>query len=134
MRTPPVPNSLRSLHVVRTSVNGASAGAFEFCLRYVRTDPYAVWMTFDGTDMCCARDLLLDALEGGAAGDGDIRIHCDEAYTHIELPQLGCRVTVHVPRAAADRFAVGTLDVVARGEESQHMDVDAAIAGIVSPA
>ena len=112
--------------VASSCVDDVSAGVFAFRLRYLRTDPYAIWMSFEGMDLRCARDLPVDALEGGRCGEGDVAIRDDEDVVYFELPFLGGRVTVHVARDEAGIFIAKSNQLVPLGDDLCHLAVDSA--------
>ncbi|MGG2459911.1 SsgA family sporulation/cell division regulator [Streptomyces sp. RGM 3693] len=111
-------------------------------LRYQRTDPLAVRMTFppeislDGAavDWAFARDLLAEGLRG-AAGRGDVRVrpsgpdrtvmefHADEGIAMVQLRTEDVR-----------RFLARSYEAVPDGREHEHLGVDRGLAELFGTA
>lgn len=127
-------HEVRNISVSNAYVDGDSAGPVAIQLRYASADPFALSVTVLGVDWCCARDLLLGALAGIPSGVGDVRIHCDADYAYFDMASPVGRVVASIGRSDAESFAAATLDLVPRGEESDQIDLDVEIAGILTSA
>ena len=102
-------------------------------LFYSADDPYAIRMAFHvGTDepveWIFARDLLAVGLEG-PAGEGDVRVwpgtdHGRELL-NIALSSPFGEAHFEAPRSSLAAFLGRTYEVIAPGDESDHIDVDA---------
>ncbi|MEU6641286.1 SsgA family sporulation/cell division regulator [Saccharomonospora sp. NPDC046836] len=77
-----------------------------------------------------ARELLLTGLTE-PAGIGDIRIRpdlaTDENFLVLELESPDGYAVVEIHRDEVRRFAETTVEIVAAGTESEHLDLDALI-------
>jgi Streptomyces sporulation and cell division protein, SsgA len=102
-------------------------------LYYSADDPYAIRMAFHvGTDepveWIFARDLLAVGLEG-PAGEGDVHVwpgtdHGRELL-NIALSSPFGEAHFEAPRSSLAAFLGRTYEVIAPGDESDHIDVDA---------
>lgn len=106
-------------------------------LRYEPSDPYAVHVRFhpDGpgtepVNWTFARDLLVTGIDE-AAGIGDVRVwpwttpRGDVVALALSSPDGNA--LFEVPRGVLVRFLRRTFAVVARGRESQYLDIDGAL-------
>lgn len=114
----------------------STAGAW---LHYSPSDPYAVTITFivgeSEVGWTFDRDLLLEGLHE-PAGLGDVHLRpcldCEgRTVVVIELHSPHGAALVEAPASDLHRFAGRMTTLVRPGAESQHMDVDAAIAAIL---
>ncbi|MGW0994466.1 SsgA family sporulation/cell division regulator [Streptomyces sp. NPDC002520] len=111
-------------------------------LRYDRSDPFAVRMTFpapstlEGVDVCWtfSRELLTAGLHD-EAGDGDVRVRpygYDRTVLEFHAPE-GTAI-VHVRSGEIRRFLEATRDLVPAGMEHLHMDLDHDLAELMRDA
>lgn len=121
---------IRKSYLAQVHIDGRFAGPLAIQLSYTRADPFALWITFQADDWCCARDLLTAALSGIPSGEGDVHIHCHDAYAYIELASPDGRAVLRIARDEAANFAAAALELVPSGTETHHVDVDAAVAEI----
>ena len=138
MRSPqPVPVQVEvSLSLVVPEGNALPVQA---SLRYDPADPYAVHVVFHGgahdsgaeVSWSFARQLLLDGLQE-PAGMGDVRVWpwVGDAGPAIALALSSPdgHALFAVPREALSAFVARTYEQVPNGTESEHLDVDAALA------
>lgn len=106
-------------------------------LRYDRSDPVAVHLLLgvDETEpvvWCVARDLLAAGLDE-PAGVGDVRVWPtpDGGFVAVALSSPEGRCLFQVRRSALVWFLNRTYRMVRRGAESEHLDVDTAIAALL---
>ncbi len=110
-------------------------------LRYDPADPYAVHVLFhpdgvtvDPVGWSFARDLLVAGLSE-ATGIGDVRVWPWSTprgdLVALALSSPDGNALFEVSRSVLVRFLRRTFAVVPRGEESQYLDVDAAIARLL---
>lgn len=115
---------------------GALVGAE---LRYDAADPYVVAVTLHdelGTSYEVARTLLTQAITG-AAGTGDARAWpvVDEHGRSLVVLHLRAdddEVVLELLTTELDRFLGRTRALVPLGTESEHVDVDAVVAQLLS--
>ena len=108
-------------------------------LRYAADDPYAVLVTLHdevGTSHEVARTLLAQAITG-ATGTGDVRAWpmVDEhgrSLVVLHLRNSDREVVLELLTTQLDRFLGRTLALVPCGTESEHVDVDAVVAQLLS--
>jgi hypothetical protein len=111
-------------------------------LRYEQADPFAVRMTFpapatlEGVDVCWtfSRDLLASGLEENV-GQGDVRVRpygYDRTVMEFHAPE-GTAI-VHLLTGELRRFLRRTDDLVARGLEHLHLDLDGDLAQLMRDA
>ncbi|MFG2885211.1 SsgA family sporulation/cell division regulator [Streptomyces sp. NPDC048297] len=111
-------------------------------LRYDRSDPFAVRMTFpapatlENVEVCWtfSRELLAAGLHD-QAGEGDVRVRpygYDRTVLEFHAPQ-GTAI-VHVRSGEIRRFLDATGDLVPVGLEHQHMDLDRELAELMRDA
>ncbi len=107
-------------------------------LSYNRSDPYAVALLIGDVDCPVAwtftRDLISEGLHQ-PCGDGDVHVWPGvsgqgRAILLIELSTTDGRALLQANPREITNFLTLSHDVVAPGEESVHLDVDAAIAAI----
>ena len=108
-------------------------------LHYDASDPYAVTLV-----LTCAngpvvwvfgRDLLLEGLDE-PTGDGDVHVWPSldgrgRAVVLVELCPPSGAALVQLRSAELARFVDRTVELVAPGNESDHLDVDAGIAALL---
>jgi len=116
-------------HVI---IDGTPPNAVEVQLRYSRNDPHAVWMIFPAQEWCFDRGLLLEALAGVPSGEGDAHIHCDDTNVCVHLGSPADRAHVVLPREEVDAFAEASTNLIPRGAESTHLDLDGLISRILA--
>lgn len=116
-------------------------------LRYDPADPYAVHVLFhpdaeapgggEPVGWSFARDLLVSGLSE-PTGIGDVRVwpwstpHGDVVALALSSPDGNA--LFEVPRSILVRFLRRTFTAVPRGEESRHLDVDAAVSKLLGQA
>ena len=102
-------------------------------LYYSAEDPYAIRMAFHvGTDepveWIFARDLLAVGLEG-PAGEGDVQVWPGDEQgrqlLNIALSSPFGEAHFEAPRSSLGAFLSRTYEVIAPGDETDHIDVDA---------
>ena len=123
----------------------ASDGALPLAaeLRYDAADPYAVEALFDtGGDTpvrwVFARELLAEGL-ARAVGEGDVLVRpaLDDrgsAAVHLVLASPDGRALLEAPAEEVRAFLSETYSLVGRGEESDHVDLDAALLTLLGAA
>lgn len=143
-----------TVHLVSPTGNGGSATAAEtpsvpvpVTLLFERADPFAVHMVFTtapGREVrwVFARDLLLDGLLQ-PAGQGDVRVWpspgglaaagSSRDGVFLELSSPNGHARFEASAATVARFLDETLALVPSGTESSLVDVDAALAALLTP-
>jgi hypothetical protein len=110
--------------VTRWSYSAADPFAVVLAVR-TRHDRWVEWLV--------ARDLVIDSLEG-AAGLGDIRMSPQTVQGYdiveIEIRSTDGRAVLEVDRELLRGFVESSFEIVAFGDESEHMDIDAEMARI----
>lgn len=109
-------------------------------LRYTASDPYAVTVSFQLHDRSVPWTFGRDLLSAGLTepvGEGDVHVFpclSDEglAVVTVELCSPGGDALVEIPTQDAADFIDRSHALVPAGQESQHVDVDAAISAIRS--
>ena len=107
---------------------------------YDPTDPFAVWVTFPSSQgdirwaMC--RETLLKGLTD-PSGSGDLEMwpsidHEGRAVVVLEFRSPAGRLVAQAHTHEVYRFLTRTLAVVPLGTESQQLDVDAMLAGLLA--
>jgi hypothetical protein len=105
---------------------------------YRACDPFAVTLAVriqqgHWIEWLVARDLVVQALDA-ATGEGDVRMTPRTAsgydVVEVEIRSTDGRAVLEVDYDLLHRFVHSTLDVVALGQESAHVDIDEAIARI----
>jgi hypothetical protein len=121
-------------------VPGDASVPLPVTLSYDANDPYAVHAIFrtgssEGVEWVFARELLA---RGSVApcGDGDVRVwpaaEGSGDTVHIALASPDGEALLAAPAAELVAFVDRTYDVVPEGYESWHLDVDSAIAALLS--
>jgi hypothetical protein len=120
----------------------ASEGALPLTaeLRYDAADPYAVEALFDtGAETpvrwVFARDLLAEGVSR-AVGEGDVLVRpavssSGEAAVHLMLTSPDGRAALEASAVDVSGFLAETYRLVARGRESHHVDLDAALTALL---
>jgi Streptomyces sporulation and cell division protein, SsgA len=102
-------------------------------LNYSADDPYAIRMAFhvgadEPVEWIFARDLLAVGLEG-PAGEGDVQVWPTDDHgrelLNIALSSPFGEAHFEAPRASTAAFLAKTYEVIAAGNESDFIDVDA---------
>ncbi|HLH84558.1 MAG TPA: SsgA family sporulation/cell division regulator [Trebonia sp.] len=112
-------------------------------LVYSRDDPYAVRIAFPAgrgklVEWVFARDLLSMGMEG-RAGLGDVTVWppagsgngTPGSVLNVELSSPSGRVHFTAPAKKVSAFLRRTYRVVPPGGESEHVDIDAGLAGVL---
>jgi len=108
-------------------------------LCYSADDPYAIRIAFHlGTDepveWIFARDLLAIGLEG-PAGEGDAHVWPTEdaegEFLNIALSSPLSDALFETPREPTAAFLTRTYQVIARGRESEYVDIDGELDGLL---
>ena len=110
-------------------------------LHYDARDPYAVRATFWAADGPVVWDLARDLLDDGLdspTGDGDVHVwpsvgNRGEAVVVVELGSPEGWVMLQAAAREVMRFLVATHRMVPPGLESEHLDLDAVVAALLSP-
>ncbi len=109
-------------------------------LGYSSADPFAVSMTFVTSDgdlvWTYGRDLLMRGSHT-ASGDGDVHVSPALSYTSqpmvsIELSSPDGHLVLLARAVDVDGFLARTTALVAPGQESDHLDVDALISQVLA--
>ena len=105
---------------------------------YSTADPFAVGLAVRTrhdrwVEWLVARDLVVDALEG-PAGLGDIRMSPQTVQGYdiveIEIRSTDGRAVLEVDRDLLRQFVESSFEIVAIGDEDEHMDIDGEMARI----
>lgn len=99
--------------------------------RYQPDDPYSVHFEVGKGEWVFGRDLLADALESGASGDGDVHLRTRGELLEIELRSPDGRATLRIERQAAAAFLRQSEASVPRGSESARIDFDGDLRRII---
>ncbi|MFG2909693.1 SsgA family sporulation/cell division regulator [Kitasatospora sp. NPDC048286] len=112
--------------------------AVEAQLRFDTASPYAVCLAFpplgddDRAEWTFARELLDGGLHG-PVGSGDVTVAPGPAgRLLITLRSLGARAVVSVSAGVVTAFLLDSFRLVPAGAEAEHLDVDAALARLLS--
>jgi hypothetical protein len=124
---------------LRLVVADADAVPLPVTLRYSATDPYAVRAVFSGDGMevewVFARDLLRAGLST-PTGDGDVHVWpswgTGKDLLMISLTSPDGQAVLEASAEDVRRFLDRTTLVVQDGDESQHLDLDAALARLLA--
>jgi hypothetical protein len=124
--------------------NGTLARGGYMELSYDPACPYEVRLAETGSDageVVFARDLLLDALDGNPAGEGRVRARlrrfrgARHSMLELAVPAAdGGDLIFAICDDAVAEFVRDTTDLVPAGDEWRHVDVDAAVAGLLGQA
>lgn len=124
---------------LRLVVPDADAVSLPVDLRYSITDPFAVTVAFSGDDVTVewvfARELLLTGLEH-PCGDGDVHVwpswRAGQDLVLIALSSPDGRAVLEADAADLRSFLDATIQLVRPGTETDHVDLDAAIAALLA--
>jgi hypothetical protein len=120
---------------------GHSQAEISALFSYDARDPFAVWITFGGTDSgtedtvtwLVGRELLQAGLDR-PAGDGDVRVGptaaTDVLFLHLRAP--GGEALMELSRAALATFVATTEMLVPFGSEETVLDFDDELALLLS--
>ena len=106
---------------------------------YDPADPFAVWITFPSAQgdirWAMSREILLKGLTD-PAGSGDLEVwpsidHEGRAVVVLEFRSPAGRLVAQAHTHEVYRFLTRTLAAVPLGTESDRMDVDALLAGLL---
>lgn len=124
---------------VRLVMPGDESIALPVTLLYDSHEPYAVQAVFrtgpGGVTWVFARDTLASGVDG-PAGEGDVRVWpaggtLPGDRVHIALSSPDGQALLEAPAADLRAFLRRTWDLVPVGTESEHVDVDAALAALL---
>jgi Streptomyces sporulation and cell division protein, SsgA len=131
-----MPDSLVTSLALTYTISGQTVNA---TFQWNRSDPLFIETTFHQTEeyggdtrWLISRDLLTDALKGGEAGTGDVRVWLDNGWLGPVLVlrfanrEISAELTTEMEPVI--RFLTSTYEAVPRGEEV--IDVDALIKGL----
>ncbi|MFJ6378707.1 SsgA family sporulation/cell division regulator [Kitasatospora sp. NPDC092039] len=111
--------------------------AVEAALRFDTASPYAVCLAFpplgddDRAQWTFARDLL-DQGRHGPVGCGDVTVAPGpEDRVLITLRSPAARAVISIPAAVVTAFLLDSFRLVPAGTETEHLDVDAALAQLL---
>ncbi|MFF0145980.1 SsgA family sporulation/cell division regulator [Amycolatopsis sulphurea] len=108
--------------------SGSVAAAVPVRLRYRAADPWAVALDFRGgavwVSWLLARDLLVEALTLGAAGEGDVRIVAEGDTVELSLCSPDGSAVLVFGRGDLEHAVDDTEAVVPAGTEGSHFDWD----------
>jgi hypothetical protein len=124
---------------LRLVVADADAVPLPVSLRYSASDPYAVRAVFSGDGMevewVFARELLRTGL-GSPVGDGDVHVWpswgTGRELLMISLTSPDGQAVLEASASDVRSFLDRTAAVVPDGDESAHLDLDAALARLLS--
>ena len=124
---------------LRLVVADADAVPLPVSLRYCATDPYAVRAVFSGdgveVEWVFARDLLRTGLST-PTGDGDVHVWpswgTGRELLMISLTSPDGQAVLEAGAQDVRAFLDRTTAVVPDGEESAHLDLDAALARLLA--
>jgi hypothetical protein len=124
---------------LRLLVAGDAALPVPAALRYDVSDPYAIHATFhaagDTVEWVFARDLLAAGLKDDA-GLGDVRVwpssEAGEQVVYISLCSPEGEALLEAPAPELSNFLERTYATVAAGDESMHLDIDAALTQLIA--
>src|SRR3954471_9119529 len=124
---------------LRLVVADADAVPLPVSLRYCATDPYAVRAVFSGDGMevewVFARDLLRSGLTS-PVGEGDVHVWpswgTGRELLMISLTSPDGQAVLEAGAHDVRSFLDRTTAVVPEGDESQHLDLDAALARLLA--
>ena len=135
------PTSVSSELQLQLVVPGTSSLPVRAGLRYERSDPYAVQVSFhtggseDPVEWTFARQLLGDGVVL-ASGEGDVRVWPSvgdhETVVFLSLSSPSGQALFEVPLEALSDFLAQTYAAVPIGSESEHVDVGAELALLLS--
>lgn len=109
-------------------------------LRYDSADPYAVHASFhtggnETVDWVFARDLLAEGLRR-PTGCGDVRVwpsrNRGQGIVCIALSSPEGEALLEAPAPELSNFLERTYATVAAGDESMHLDIDAALTQLIA--
>lgn len=105
-------------------------------LRYDSHDPFAVCVSFDagGSDRIewtFARELLDQGL-WQSSGDGDVKVWPRGGAVFLALCSPSGKAVLETPRAAVADFVARTQRMVPTGSESDFIDLDRELGGLLS--
>ncbi len=143
---------------VRLVVPGDASVALPVTLRYNTADPYAVQAVFrtgngDGVTWVFARETLAAGIQG-PTGEGDVRVWPAKTpaaesdgeaverrarrdsgrVVYISLSSPDGQALLEAPMAGLTSFLLRTYALVARDEESAHLDIDAGLTDLLNQA
>src|SRR3954470_23236085 len=124
---------------LRLVVADADAVPLPVSLRYSASDPYAVRAVFSGDGMevewVFARDLLRSGLTS-PVGEGDVHVWpswgTGPELLMISLPSPDGQAVLEAGAQDVRAFLDRTTAVVREGDESEHLDLDAALARLLA--
>ena len=111
-------------------------------LAYRKHDPYAVTLTFHSSagdvEWIVARTVLLHGL-ASPAGEGDVKVYPSidadaNAVAVLDFSSPDGRLMAQADTRELQAFLVRTFAAVPVGAESEHLDMDALIAGLLDSA
>lgn len=114
--------------VQKTMCNLEGHGFLPVTISYLDSDPYAMTMLFaDESFWIFGRDLLVEALETGSSGTGDVQFRTDGTRVEMKLYAPDFSATVYFSQVSLAGFAEQMLSYVPLGEETSFLDVDSTI-------
>jgi hypothetical protein len=132
------PASVATELELRLVVPGTASIPVSAGLRYDVTDPYAVHVTFHAgaaVQWTFARQLLTDGVST-PAGEGDVSVWPSRTSGRpvvcLSLSSPSGRALFEVPLDQLVEFLTNTYAAVPTGCESDHIDLDAELAGLLS--
>ncbi|RJQ84766.1 SsgA family sporulation/cell division regulator [Amycolatopsis panacis] len=107
---------------------GLVAAAVPVRMRYRASDPWALALDFRSgavwVSWLLARDLLVEALTLGAAGEGDVRIAAEGDTVELSLSSPDGSAVLVFGRGEVEHAVDDTEAVVPAGMEGSHVDWD----------
>lgn len=122
-------------HVRFFGVNDRDPGYTLAYLRWQRSEPHVIRIAFgDSNVWYCDRDMLhAAAIDRVPAGLADLRwSELDAQRLRLDLSSPDGMVALAIDVVEVAEFLGDTYAVVPRGEESAHLDIDAAVAKLLS--
>jgi len=114
--------------VQRTMCELEGHGPLPVTLSYLDNAPYEMTMRFaDEALWVFGRELLIEALETGSSGSGDVKFRTDGDKVEMRLYAPGFSATVYFTHTVLAGFTEQMLSYVPLGEEASFLDVDNAI-------
>jgi hypothetical protein len=134
--TTPIPSRVTHEVDLQLVVPGDASLPVPARLAYDARDPYAVRATFlagdDAVEWVFARDLLASGVDR-PVGEGDVHVWPRGADTVlIALTSPDGRAVLAAPSGEVAGFVECTYELVADGDEPQHLDVETAIARLLA--
>lgn len=105
-------------------------------LHYDPDEPYAVRLhdSCSAGDLVFARELLTAALRNGSAGDGDVQLYLTHQGCSLLILKRADAGALALKPQALEAFLARSFALVPSGQETAHLDLDAAIGRLLGKA